>query len=723
MYTELASIPIPDGGQFIGRDSHSLELSFMARDHDLNTTKKLIKTIGNLEAEKPFVSPANQAGYLASLYSPSSKRRVVLKDIKGGEGSETKRVVELWDGATQTSLDVTDKHGVFYTDDYFGSLSFNPSETVIVYTAEANAVKDDPLWKFRQLQEPDFGEGLSGKRRPTAFIVNWPESDEKPSIRILNTPTGLHLGQFVFSRSASQANEGYVLYATGYETQLDGRILGVKGCFNRASGIWKVTTAPQGELESIDSSVLKLTAPEISCRSPRVIERDGKDLVLFLSCVSGGPHVTTSSLLAWSQPGNDAGGEVKQLVAVVQEPEADRFPGLYPPYNLPAVPYLSKSGAIVVSSHVGSRTVVVFLSLDGSRLVWDPQESQQGLYSWSVLATDGRSKVLCWRSSPSVPYEVGLLEVQDLTSVKWRPIDTPLLTQKISKALSSIQTSIHQILKAAPTEVIVVQSSSSKRDDGKPAPCVLVPHGGPHATTTTAFSASTIALALEGYTLALPNYTGSLGYGEAAIHALVTGRCGRRDVDDCIASLDYLVDKGLAEEGPGRVFVMGGSHGGFLSAHLIGQFPDKFSAAVMRNPVISVGEISTTDIPDWYFAEFGFPYPVRSSQLHATGLQPSSILGQDAIPPIMTGPVFSQLQTVSPIHHVNDVKSPVLLFVGLVDRRVAPTHGIEYYHALKARGKEVEVFTFPNDSHPLESVETAKICWEQGRDWFNKRRL
>ena len=68
-------------------------------------------------------------------------------------------------------------------------------------------------------------------------------------------------------------------------------------------------------------------------------------------------------------------------------------------------------------------------------------------------------------------------------------------------------------------------------------------------------------------TLALPNYTGSLGYGEAAIHELVTGRCGRRDVDDCIASLDYLVEKDLAEEGPGRVFVMGGSHGGFLAAH------------------------------------------------------------------------------------------------------------------------------------------------------------
>lgn len=217
-------------------------------------------------------------------------------------------------------------------------------------------------------------------------------------------------------------------------------------------------------------------------------------------------------------------------------------------------------------------------------------------------------------------------------------------------------------------------------------------------------------------TLSLPNYTGSLGFGEKYVKELL-GKCGSLDVEDCMASVRHLIKLGICNPGPQNQFIQGGSHGGFLAAHcvfrvpfklfsdtnvefpsVIGQFPDSFGAAVIRNPVISAAEPSTSDIPDWSFEEFGIPFQKTT---------------------IMTPELFEKLYRMSPIAHIDAVRAPVLLLVGEDDQRAAPTQAINYYHALKGRGKAVDMFCFPKESHPLDGVEAAKISWEAGRDWLD----
>ena len=59
---------------------------------------------------------------------------------------------------------------------------------------------------------------------------------------------------------------------------------------------------------------------------------------------------------------------------------------------------------------------------------------------------------------------------------------------------------------------------------------------------------------------------------------------------------------GLVDEA--RVAVIGGSHGGFLTGNLVGQFPERFRCGALRNPVMDISlMVHLSDIPDWCYVE------------------------------------------------------------------------------------------------------------------------
>lgn len=73
-------------------------------------------------------------------------------------------------------------------------------------------------------------------------------------------------------------------------------------------------------------------------------------------------------------------------------------------------------------------------------------------------------------------------------------------------------------------------------------------------------------------------------------------------MQDCRSSIEELIETKSINKGP--LFVDGGSHGGFLALHLIGQFPSDYAAAIVRNPVTAANIMDgTNDIPDWYVGQ------------------------------------------------------------------------------------------------------------------------
>ena len=82
----------------------------------------------------------------------------------------------------------------------------------------------------------------------------------------------------------------------------------------------------------------------------------------------------------------------------------------------------------------------------------------------------------------------------------------------------------------------------------------------------------------RGYVIVTPDYRGSTGYGEAFYKKI---DYGGKEIDDVIAAFDYL--KTLPEVDPERVGIMGWSHGGFITSHVLfrDQHPFKAGAAIV----------------------------------------------------------------------------------------------------------------------------------------------
>ena len=187
----------------------------------------------------------------------------------------------------------------------------------------------------------------------------------------------------------------------------------------------------------------------------------------------------------------------------------------------------------------------------------------------------------------------------------------------------------------------------------------------------------------------------------------LVGRAGRQDILDVQRAVEHFLmgrwSDPHAQFDQSRVFCTGGSHGGFISTHLIGQFPNTYRASAVRNPVTNIAsQLVTSDIPEWGCSVSGLDSVSFAAFPKYFG-EPTLDSGANTAE---LAEIFKYVFSMSPMgNDLLQIKTPILFGLGAKDRRVPSTEGLQFQKALSALGVQTKVLWYPQDNHPLSSVE------------------
>lgn len=221
--------------------------------------------------------------------------------------------------------------------------------------------------------------------------------------------------------------------------------------------------------------------------------------------------------------------------------------------------------------------------------------------------------------------------------------------------------------------------------DGDKPPVIVHAHGGPESHygngwLTNYYMPGQIA-AGKGYAVFYPNYRGSTGRGIDFAFSSQAGLAAG-EFNDIVDGVDYLVEIGLAD--PERVGITGKSYGGYATAWMSTYYSSRFTAAVMYVGVSdNISKWGESDIPEEL-------YLVHTRKR----------LWSD----------WNWFLRSSPIYHVENAETPILIIHGTEDTRVHPSQSLELYRHLKVRKPNlpVRLVNYPGEGHTI-SKSSAKL--------------
>ena len=203
---------------------------------------------------------------------------------------------------------------------------------------------------------------------------------------------------------------------------------------------------------------------------------------------------------------------------------------------------------------------------------------------------------------------------------------------------------------------------------GKRYPMIAFIHGGPEAHRSngwnTRYAEPIQAVAAKGYFAFIPNYRGSTGRGDEFAR-LDQHAYADPEFTDILDGKLALVDKGG---------ITGGSYGGYATAWSATKLSEHYAAAVMFVGISNqLSKFGTTDIPNEMHAVHARAWPWDD---------------------------FQWMLETSPIYHVKNAKTPLLIMHGDSDTRVHPSQSMELYRYVKTLGQApVRLVLYPGEGH------------------------
>lgn len=236
-------------------------------------------------------------------------------------------------------------------------------------------------------------------------------------------------------------------------------------------------------------------------------------------------------------------------------------------------------------------------------------------------------------------------------------------------------------------------TAAKTADKNTIAPVVVLVHGGPHGVRDYwEFSNQVQYLALNGYSVLQVNYRGSMGYGRdfAIAGHKSWGSTIQEDIRDAYL---WLVEQKKATAG--NACIMGTSFGAYSAIQSAAKFPDTYKCAIANAGIYDL---------ELMFEE-------GDVQRRAAGTSYlKRVLGTDK----------QQLQSMSPVNYVHQIKIPLLLAHGEDDERAPFEHAKRLRKALKNANKPYQWFVIDKEGHGFFNPENQKAYMKQVVSFLDK---